>query len=137
GLFTDVVEPIGFGGAMPDRLYALADSLEPVGPGQRPQVSGRSVFRSDDEGRTWTQILSTAQPGEEEREPSMTALTYVPDDAHWVYVSMGTSLLASNDAGRTWFPMGRTELPRISALALDATRAYLYAATEAGIYRLR
>jgi photosystem II stability/assembly factor-like uncharacterized protein len=136
GLFTEITGLVGFGGIRPERLYVTTRSREAVGPGRAPRPIGGSIFRSDDEGRTWTQVLSTVQPGEEERLPSITGLAYDPGDPDVVYVAMGTGVQRSRDAGRTWLGLGRQDLPRISALALGIDGRYLYAATDAGVFRL-
>ncbi len=136
GYYSGVTDLVGFGGVMPERLYAVAMISELIGPGKQTRRIGRAVFRSDDEGRTWATILSTVQPGEEETVPSITSLTYDPADPDVVCVAMGTTVKYSQTAGAEWRTIGRRVLPPISALAIDATWPYLYAATDEGVYYL-
>jgi photosystem II stability/assembly factor-like uncharacterized protein len=136
GLSTGIIELVGFGGIMPERLYVTTRSWEPV-PGHAPRPVGGSVFRSDDEGRTWTQILSIVHPGQEEIPPEVTGLAYDPGDPDVVYVATRTGVQASRDGGQTWSGLGQERLPEILALALGIDGRYLYAATDTGVFRLR
>jgi photosystem II stability/assembly factor-like uncharacterized protein len=136
GHLSDVEEFVGFRGAMPERLYALTMHSDRVGYRQNSPSLGHAVFRSDDAGRTWTEILSTVQPGQYETAPTITALTYDPNYPQVVCVAMGTRVQYSQSAGASWNTIGRRELPPVSALAIDATWNYLYAATDDGIFYL-
>jgi photosystem II stability/assembly factor-like uncharacterized protein len=136
GHVSDIEDLVGFRGAMPERLYALTMHSDRVGYRENSRPLGHAVFRSDDAGRTWTEILSTVKPGQYETAPSITALTYDARSPDVVCVALGTSVKYSQSAGSKWNAIGRRELSRISALAIDAKWPYLYAATDDGVYYL-
>ena len=136
GLATGISDLVGFTGSRPERLYAVTRTREVIGPGRVNRPIGGSAFRSDDEARTWTRILSAERPGEEVKEPTITGLAYDPRYPDFVYVALENGVLQSADAGRTWSQLGRQDLPRITALAFGIDGRYLFAATEAGLFRI-
>jgi hypothetical protein len=137
GLFTGIDRLVGWEGVMPSRLYAATRHAEPYKEGTPIRLLGRSLFRSDDEGHTWTLLLTTVQPGITETAPSITGLAYDPARPDVVYLSSGTGVRVSADAGQTWSALGRQDLPPISSIVLGSDGRTLYAATDAGVFRLR
>jgi len=114
---------------------------------------GSSVFRSDDDGATWTDVLRFRGGGtiEQPDAPNVWAggLAYDPARPDRVYVGLrrsvgwsqdriflGSGVRASADGGAAWFELGRQDLPEIHDLALGIDRSNLYAATERGLWRL-
>ena len=79
-------------------------------------LSQVSVFRSDDRGDSWTGI-----EGEPDATAKVTDLAFSPQVSGTVYASlMGESLMAvSEDAGRTWSPLGERVGDWMLSLALD------------------
>ena len=130
---------IGWRGAMPERLYLALSHSGTVQVDGRNEIRtrGSSIHRSDDEGRTWTLLLTTVADGAPEPGDRITALTYDPARPDVVYIAVEGGVRASNDGGVTWTELGRQDLPRINDLALGVDRQNLYAATEQGLYRLR
>ena len=137
GLFTGIDELVGWEGTMPNRFYATTRHTEPYKEGLPIRGLGRSLFRSDDEGRTWSLLLTTVQPGMEEQAPSITGLAYDPARPDVVYLSSATGVRLSTDAGQTWSTLARQDLPTITRIVLGKDGRTLYAATEAGLFRLR
>jgi photosystem II stability/assembly factor-like uncharacterized protein len=131
---TSITGLVGFQGKNPERLYATTRSKEIASDGQAARFVGSSVFRSDDEGRTWAQVLSTVKAGEEEQTPSISGIAYDTRLPGLVGVTMGSQVLLSTRDGNAWSRWGRRELPTISALALHARGNPMYAATEAGLF---
>jgi hypothetical protein len=135
GIDTGIFGLIGLEGVRPERLYATTFHSRPTGLGPT-QSLGRSVFRSDDEGRTWTQLLSTVKPGVEEDSRSIVGVAYDPRTPDWVFVAMPTGVKLSRDAGRTWSDFRRQDLPEIKSIVVGIDGRNLYAATEKGVFRL-
>jgi hypothetical protein len=137
GIRTVIDKIVGWQGAMPGRLYVTTLHREPSRSGGSSVMLGRSVFRSDDEGRSWTLLLTTVQPGVTEKVPSITELAYDPAQPDVVYLASQSGVRVSTDAGQSWDDLGRQDLPRISGIALGVDARNLYAATEGGLFRLR
>ena len=137
GLHTAIDRLVGWQGAMPGRLYATTIHAEPSGSGGANIVRGRSVFRSDDEGRNWTLLLTTYRGDAAEKYPSITGLAYDPARPDVVYAASSTGIRVSADAGQSWSTLGRQDLPRISSIALGVDGRNLYAGTDGGLFRLR
>jgi len=137
GIHTEIDRLVGWQGVMPGRLYVTTIHREPSRSGGIDVMLGRSVFRSDDEGRNWTLLLTTVQPGVAEKVPSITGLAYDSARSDVVYVASSTGVRVSSDAGQSWSALGRQDLPRISGIALGVDSRNLYAATEGGLFRLR
>jgi photosystem II stability/assembly factor-like uncharacterized protein len=103
---------------------------------------GGIVLRSDDDGATWTELL-TLQP--EPTAPSGSAavfggLAYDPANPDRVWVGRsGTQqgVLYSEDGGAKWQDFGRQDVGRVSDLALGIDGLNLFAATEQGVWRMR
>jgi hypothetical protein len=137
GLFTGIDMLVGWEGTMPSRLYATTRHTELYKEGMPIRGLGRSLFRSDDEGRTWSLLLTSVQPGLTETVPSITGLAYDPARPDVVYLSSATGVRLSTDAGQTWSTLGRQDLPTITSIVRGKDGRTLYAATEAGLFRLR
>ncbi len=68
------------------------------------------------------------------------AVTYDLDAPDRVYVGLtfdGGGVKASADGGDTWTDLGQQGMGEVRDLALGIDRAYLYAATDRGVLRLR
>jgi photosystem II stability/assembly factor-like uncharacterized protein len=118
-----VTRLIGWRGAMPTRLYLLAAASE--------------LYRTDDDGQTWTQVLTIAAEDASDQSNRISALTYDPSHPDTVYLAVGGSVRASTDAGATWRPLGRQDLPGVASLALGIDGRNLYVATSSGVYHLQ
>jgi len=120
---TDISHLQGWRGTLPTRLYLVA--------------AGSELYRSDDDAATWTLVATfTREDGTADWRSAIGALTYDPARPDHVYIAVGGGVRASADSGSNWGPLGRQDLPRINDLALGVDGRYLYAATEAGLYRL-
>jgi len=124
---------------MPERLYVVLShsGIVQIDGRSESRTVGSSIHRSDDDGRTWTLLLTTAGDGAPEPGKRITALTYDPARPDVVYIAVEGGVRASADGGATWAALGRQDLPRINVLALGVDGRNLYAATERGLYRLR
>jgi len=140
GVITGVDDLYGWGDAMPDRLYAVTRHLALVGPGKQTRTVGRSLFRSDDEGQTWTLLLTTVQqdgqPEQSASDPSIGSITPDPTHPDVVYRAIGTGVLVSRDAGQTWSPLAENSPTGISYITVGSDGHILYAVTDTGLYRL-
>lgn len=140
---------VGGDGAEPRRFYLAANRDRRVG--------GSTVFRSDDDALTWTEVLAYrgggtpgfAVPGEDTNAPDVQlgGLAYDPARPDQVYVGRqvfegffeppsGGAVAASRDGGETWADLGRQDIGAVRDLALGADGAFLFAATDLGLWRL-
>lgn len=138
---ADVKTPrfiVGWRGADMSRLYLGREHHIYVGPGRQTRYLGAVVERSNDDGHSWERILASMQDDVLGPEgPNITGLTYDPAHPDIVYAALGTGVKMSGDGGATWSDVGRQALPKVSDLALGVDARNLYAATEAGVRRLR
>jgi photosystem II stability/assembly factor-like uncharacterized protein len=141
--WADLFEPqlafptrlVGGAGAAPGRLYLAAN--------RDARAGGSSVFRSDDDGRNWSEVLGFRGGGTTE-QPNLPnvqigGLAYDPAAPNRVFVGLtegGRGVRASSDGGRTWVNLGRQDLGQINALVLGINGRDLYAATDSGLWRL-
>jgi photosystem II stability/assembly factor-like uncharacterized protein len=137
GIRAAIDRIVGWQGARPERLYVTTVHRESSRSGGSSVMRGRSLFRSDDEGRSWTLLLTTIQPGAIEKTPSITGLAYDPARPDVLYLASQSGVRVSTDAGQSWADLGRQDLPRISGIALGVDGRNLYAATQDGLFRLR
>jgi len=141
GTITGLGGLYGWEGAMPERLYATTRHSEIAGPGKQTRTVGRSLFRSDDEGQTWTLLLTTVPTdGHEDRLTPVSEVGFLENDpAHpdTVYLYSESGIQVSTDAGQSWATLHTENLPRIRSVSLGVDGRTLYAATEGGLYRLR
>lgn len=145
-------ELVGGAGAEPSRFYLATLRDSRVG-------GGASLFRSDDDGRTWTEVFSSRPesvspagpaPGSEiirvgglAYDPARPATVYLglnvyvvpPDSSRPTLTRAG--VLVSDDGGAIWQPIGRQDLPEISDLALGIDGRNLYVADREDLRRLR
>lgn len=96
-----------------------------------------ALLRSDDGGLSWAAVLDfpNATPS-----VSLAAIALDATAPDRLYVALGdgwTGLLVSLDGGATWSGLGSPAAAPIRALAVSADGAWLYAATEHGLWRLR
>jgi photosystem II stability/assembly factor-like uncharacterized protein len=126
----------GWQGSTPDRLYVTTRHAETTGQGRQTRLVGQSLFRSDDEGRTWTKLTSNAGQGTIESGALIGDVAMDPADPDVVYLSTATSVQTSDDGGYSWEVLG-SDIPKVASIALGVDGRNLYAATEGGIFRLR
>jgi hypothetical protein len=136
---------VGGQGAAPTRFYLAANHDSRSG--------GASLYRTDDDGATWTAILAFQGGGTigqpEAPNVQIGGLAYDPAAPDRIYVGLneyasnagnstrtGSRVTASADGGQTWMDLGRQDLGTISELALGIDALNLYAATDQGIWRL-
>lgn len=129
---------VGGRGSAPSRWYLAADRDERIG--------GSTVWRSEDDGRTWTEVLAFERArlpepdGKVAPDLDIGGLAYDPSNPDRVFAALageGEGVQVSLDGGASWGPLGRQDLGRASALALGIDGRNLYAATERGLWRLR
>jgi len=115
--------------ARPGRWYVSADAFQ--------QVQGASVFRSDDDGQTWSTVLQT-----EHSAPVLGGLAADPANPDTVWAAVGrtndastTGVRVSADGGQTWAFLGRQDIGWVNDLSLARDGSALFAATNEGIWR--
>ncbi len=138
-------ELAGGRGTLPGRYYLAATRDDRVG--------GAGLFRSDDDGATWAEVLGSprerGQLGERiAPEVRHRALAYDPSSPERVYLAweevVGAGqeaarthrVLASPDGGASWADLSGPDFPAVRDLALGIDGRYLYAATDRGVWRL-
>ena len=137
------VRLVGGREAAPTRFYLAAN--------RDSRTGGSSLFRSDDDGGSWTEVLAN-HDGTTRPQPTnamLAALAYDPTQPDRVYVGVNefagqsanrvlaaSRVRASADGGATWSDLGQRELGTISDLALGIDGQNLYAATDRGVWRL-
>ncbi len=90
-------------------------------------ATSAGVFRSDDSGRGWTQLLKAS--GE------VTAIVLSPV-GEMSLAATGLGLQASRDEGRTWTGIPSPGLARVNSLAVvSGAPRVIFAATSRGLYR--
>ena len=146
---------VGGQGAAATRFYLAVNRDRRLG--------GSTLFRSDDDGATWTAVLAyrgggssgytqstLAQPEDDPNAPNvwLGGLAYDPTNPDQVYVGRrsypgyfdaadGGGVVASSDGGETWADLGSQDIGAVSDLALGIDGQNLYAATEHGLWRLK
>jgi hypothetical protein len=114
---------VGGLGIEPGRWYV-------AGPRDERYFGGGSeVWASMDDGETWTKVASFDVT-------RMGGLAYDPVHPSTLFIAIGTGVQRSDDGGTTWRAVGRQDLPPITELTLGVDGEHLYAATEAGVFRL-
>ena len=131
GQGLDPTALVGGAGADPRRLYLTTS----------PFMGGAAarLYRSDDEGATWSQVLESGDP----QAPYFGGLAYDPGQPDHVWVATGrtpnpesTGVRQTDDGGATWSFVGRQDIGWVNDLARlpDGT---LLAATNEGIWRFQ
>ena len=122
------------------------------------RLGGSGVFRSDDDGVSWTSVLTLRgggtsgfrAPEDDPNAPNIRigGLAADANDADRVYAGqliydryppsepVAGGVLVSRDAGATWDTLGCQDLGGVNALALGIDGRYLFAATAQGVSRL-
>jgi hypothetical protein len=126
---------VGGGGATPRRLYLA--TRKPAATGGAYSIS---LFRSDDDGQTWTEqqpFGTEVVPGDD-----VGGLAYDPANPDQLYVARAAAsttveVATSSDGGATWTQTGKRNLGTIYDLAFGVDGRNLYAATDRGVFRLR
>jgi photosystem II stability/assembly factor-like uncharacterized protein len=135
--------------AAPGRYYLAAN--------RDARLGGSGVFRSDDDGVTWTGLLAFRgggtpgfqQPDDDPDAPDVRlgGLVVDPADVERVYVGqlsysryppqdpVAGGVLASLDGGTSWTPLGR-DLGGVNDLISGGDGQTLYAATNQGVWRI-
>jgi hypothetical protein len=140
---------VGGQGAAPWRYYLASNRDRRLG--------GSSLHRSDDDGATWSQVLSYrgggtpgySPPGDDPNVPSvqMPALAYDPAQPDVVYVGRlsypsyfsppdAGGVSVSRDGGASWSDLGRQDIGPVHDVALGIDGRNLYAATDLGVWQL-
>jgi len=118
------------------------------------RFGGFSLFRSDDDGRTWTEVLAYRAGGTTDRPEAsnvrLGGLTYDAARPDRVYVGLNEDLVnasggtltdgrvrMSASGGTSWIDLGRRSLWKIADLSLGVDCQSLCLATEQGVWRLR
>jgi photosystem II stability/assembly factor-like uncharacterized protein len=114
--------PIGYTGHSGDYPYALA--VDPNNPDRILIGCGYGIYRSENDGLTWSLSKITW---------STTSIAFVPSIPGLVYLSHNNGVLRSLDGGKNWqtFNQG-LEVVDVNALALDPEGKILYAALNLG-----
>jgi hypothetical protein len=108
------------------------------------------VLRSDDDGATWTPILTFPHAYDQGVQVApfiaLDAIAYNPAAPDQVYVSTrevvsfegeyGRGVKASMDGGATWSDLGTVDIGVVRDLALGIDGQNLYAATDTGVWRM-
>ncbi|MEA2639165.1 MAG: hypothetical protein QOF51_559 [Chloroflexota bacterium] len=114
---------VGGAGAVPHRYYLGSHFSAPPG--------GGVLYRSDDDGATWTAVLTFAAG------PAFGGLAHDPATPDRVYAGLTDGRVqTSADAGATWDQLGQGNLGGMADLKLSLDGTYLYAATSQGVWRL-
>jgi hypothetical protein len=141
--WTEVLRPflrfasrlVGGGGVDPSRFYLAANGGLSIGASR-----GGSVFRSDDGGMSWLEVLSVPEdPTAVSDVVRISGLAYAPAAPDLVYAGLAggeTGVWASCDGGTTWTAHAEQDIGSINDLLVDAGGAYLFAATDQGVWRL-
>lgn len=117
-----------------NRLYAagLCELLPeyviaPTGFPENIEQGACGIYRSDDQGGTWTRILETSG--------ATRAIEIDPQNPDVLYVASRTQgIIVSTDGGRTW-KEENYGLPNMAATAVVAQEGYVYASMEvSGVY---
>jgi photosystem II stability/assembly factor-like uncharacterized protein len=137
---------VGGRGSAPARYYLAAN--------RDARFGGSTLFRSDDDGRTWTDVLAFRGGGVSDRPeaPSVRlgGLAYDPGQPDRVYVAFnvftgdatgrllaGSGVTVSVSGGTAWTDLVGQDLGMANDLALDVDGRTLYLATDRGLWRLR
>jgi photosystem II stability/assembly factor-like uncharacterized protein len=143
GHWSDVLRPflrfasrlVGGSGVDPGRFYLAANGGLSIGTSR-----GGSVFRSDDGGMSWTEVLSVPEdPTAVSDVVRISGLAYAPAAPDLVYAGLAggeTGVWASCDGGTTWTTQVGQDIGTINDLVVDGGGAYLFAATDQGVWRL-
>jgi hypothetical protein len=132
---------VGGSGAVPARFHLAAN--------RDARLGGSDLVRSDDDGASWTTVLAYrgggspgyAGPDNDPSAPKVTlgGLAYDPSNPDRVYAGLAgdrDGVLTSPDGGATWCSLGQQPIGGVRDLVLGVDGRNLYAATDAGVWRL-
>ncbi|MGE3913929.1 MAG: WD40/YVTN/BNR-like repeat-containing protein [Chloroflexota bacterium] len=132
---------VGGYGAAPGRYYLATHRDSRTG-------GGASVFRSDDDGQTWTEVYAYRPDAESASELiAVHGLAYDPVQPDTVYIGLNVyaedgassrkfvraGVLVSTDGGASWSEFGKQTLTAIHDLELGIDSRNLFVATEQGL----
>ncbi len=124
---------VGGSGADPTRLYLSANDALNASASR-----GGSVFRSDDGGETWAEVL-VVRVGEGDDGPlwigGLASDPRAPDVVYASLAGVRRGLLLSCDGGTTWGAVTGQDIGDMTSLALTSDGAILLAATDRGVWR--
>jgi photosystem II stability/assembly factor-like uncharacterized protein len=98
------------------------------------------LLRTDDGGSSWYPVLEYPGPTPDQPQPVLSALAVWGNDLSQLIVGLrsdGQSVLRSVDGGATWDPLRAQAIGDVQQLAVDPAADLLYAATTAGVWRMR
>jgi photosystem II stability/assembly factor-like uncharacterized protein len=120
---------------LPNPPVVLVVALQPAAPDlMLVGLESAGVYRSEDGGETWTQSVDGMNP-----QAMVSDLVFDPTNPQRVYAAdRWSGVFRSDDGGRNWTPVHDGLRTReVTALAVSADGAHLYAATEGeGVFRL-
>ncbi|MFA6107141.1 MAG: FlgD immunoglobulin-like domain containing protein [Candidatus Latescibacterota bacterium] len=106
----------------------------PLAPHPLYAATSQGVYRSVDQARSWTRLVSVKTPGRR-----VMRLRFAPADPQRLYWITGPELQETRDGGATWRSLGDGVAghPWFSDVAVDPLDPeVIYAATPWGVYRL-
>jgi photosystem II stability/assembly factor-like uncharacterized protein len=131
---------VGGSGSAPTLFYLAAN--------RDTRLGGSDLVRSDDDGATWTSVLTYrgggspgfAGPDNDPTAPdvSLGGLAYDPMNPDRVFVGLagdGSGVITTPDGGATWCGLGNQPIGAVRDLVLGVDGRNLYAATDTGVWR--
>lgn len=122
-----VARIVGGHSAQLPRYYVAANSV----PSRTPDYSTARVYRGENGVDDWSLVLTVP-------DARAIALAYAPAAPDLAFVGFRHgAVLVTEDGGQAWRALGSRDVGAVRDLALGIDGAYLFAATESGVWRLR